>query len=380
MKIVQLKREVNSDFKYISEPHKLKSPLVLVFGSRLILEDGTIFDKVKAFFPDGHLVFGSTAGTITSNTVEDTSVVITAIEFERSTFIVEKSSILSKTNKTKDSVNLGKELISKFPTKNLKHIFIVSEGSFINGSQLTIGLNSVAINNLRITGALCGDASRFKKTIASYNEAPKEGEVIAIGFYGDDLEVTSASNGGWIPFGPTRKVTKSKDNILYQIDHKPALDLYKRYLGEKARELPAAALLFPLSVKVKNSKHSIVRTILSINEENSTMLLAGDIPEGASVQLMMTNVDQILSASESATLKANSLRKNNPELAIIVSCIGRKLVLDQRVEEEIEEVHSVVGGTTFISGLYSYGEIAPSDNETDCQLHNQTFAVTLISE
>ncbi|MEN8836261.1 MAG: FIST N-terminal domain-containing protein [Polaribacter sp.] len=380
MKIVQLKKEVNSDFKYISEPQNLKFPLVLVFGSRLILENETIFYKVKSLFPDGHIVFGSTAGTITSKTVDDTSVVITAIEFERSTFIVKKSTVLSPTKNIVNSINVGRELISKFPTQNLKHIFIVSEGSFINGSQLTVGLNSVPINNLRITGALCGDASRFEKTLCSYNEAPKEGEVIAIGFYGDRLEVTSASNGGWIPFGPTRKVTKSKENILYQIDDKPALDLYKKYLGDKSKELPAAALLFPLSVTVKNSKKPVTRTILSIDEKNSTMLLAGEIPEGSSVQLMMTNVDQILSASESATQKAINQRKNNPELAILVSCIGRKLVLDQRVEEEVEEVQSVVGNTTFISGLYSYGEIAPFDDENECQLHNQTIAVTLISE
>lgn len=380
MKIVQLKREFNSSFKYITPPRTLKSPLVLVFGSRFILENASIYDKVKALFSDGHLVFGSSAGNITSNSVDDESVVITAIEFEKSSFIVKKTNVFLDDNKTIDSVKIGKDLISTFPKNKLKHVFIVSEGSFINGSQLTIGLNDTSKKDYKITGALCGDSARFKKTLSSYNEAPKEGEIIAIGFYGDQLEVTSASQGGWIPFGLSRTVTQSENNILYQIDDKPALNLYKNYLGEKSKELPAAALLFPLSVTLKNSKKSIVRTILSIDEKNNSLVLAGDIPEGSKVQLMMTSKDQLLNASELAAQRAINKRKNNPELAILISCIGRKLVLDQRVEEEVEEVQLVVGNTTFISGFYSYGEIAPFEGETDCQLHNQTIAVTLISE
>jgi hypothetical protein len=95
---------------------------------------------------------------------------------------------------------------------------------------------------------------------------------------------------------------------------------------------------------------------------------------------MITNVDSIVNAAEIAAINALKNRKNKPTLAIIVSCIGRKLVLDQRVEEEIEEVIEVFNGNTTICGFYSYGEIAPFDDDTNCQLHNQTIAITLISE
>ena len=110
------------------------------------------------------------------------------------------------------------------------------------------------------------------------------------------------------------------------------------------------------------------------------MILAGDIPENSKVQLMMTNIDNIANASEKAAKQALSTRQNEPELALLVSCIGRKLVLDQRVEEEIEEVVDVLGKSTTICGLYSYGEIAPFHGEKNCKLHNQTMTVTLISE
>ena len=177
---------------------------------------------------------------------------------------------------------------------------------------------------------MCGDSERFEKTLAAYNENPKQGEIVAIGFYSETLEVTFSIYGGWTPFGPERIVTKSEGNVMFELDNQPALDLYKKYLGDKAKDLPAAALLYPLNVKSKEEKQNIVRSILNIDEEKNAMILAGDIPEGSIVQLMMTNVDNIANASERAARQALGLRKNKPELAMLVSCIGRKLVLDQR--------------------------------------------------
>ncbi|WP_339658555.1 FIST N-terminal domain-containing protein [uncultured Polaribacter sp.] len=379
MKTVQLKKCKNEPFKYLGEEIVLKEPLVLVFGNRFMLEDEDVFNEVRDIFKDGYLVFGSTSGSITSDAVDDECITITAIEFEKSKFVIKKTNVLNKGTEI-DSFNTGKQLIEQLPTEGLKYVFVISDGSFINGSQLTKGMNKATKDNIIITGALCGDGARFEKTVCSFNENPKEGEIVAIGFYGETLEVSFGTNGGWTPFGPERIVTKSKDNILYELDGKPALDLYKKYLGEKSKELPGAALLYPLKVITKDQRKSIVRTILNINEEDNSMILAGDIIEDSRVQLMMTNVDNIVNAAELGAIQALDLRKNKPEIAILVSCIGRKLVLDQRVEEEIEEVVEVVGNETTVCGFYSYGEIAPFKNEFNCHLHNQTMAVTLISE
>ena len=381
MKTVQLKKHKNTDWKYLSEKIDLIAPLVLVFGNRYLLEDKSIFEEIRTIFKNGHIVFGSACGDISSESIDDETITITAIEFEKSSFVIKTSNVLSAdaTNKI-DSFTIGKDLISQMPKEGLKHVFVLSEGSFINGSQLTRGMNAATDNNLLITGALCGDDARFEKTISSYNENPKPGEMVAIGLYGETLEVTFSINGGWTPFGPERVVTKSKGNVLYELDNLPALDLYKKYLGEKSKELPGAALLYPLNVKSEDGTNTIVRSILNIDEEENSMILAGDIVEDTKVQLMMTNVDNIVNAAEKAAINALEFRKKKPELAILVSCIGRKLVLDQRVEEEVEEVMEVVGDSTTITGLYSYGEIAPFIGESSCQLHNQTMTVTLISE
>jgi len=377
MKTVQLRKHKTTDWEYLSEAIALRKPLVLVFGNRYLLENDSIYSQLRDKFPDGHLVFGSTSGDITADFVDDEGITVTAIEFEKSHFEIKTSNVL---HTDLDSFKTGKDLVNQFSKEGLKHIFIISEGSFINGSQLTKGMNAATDEDLLITGGLCGDAARFEKTLASYNENPKPGEIVAIGFYGETFEASFAIHGGWTPFGPERIVTKSESNVLFELDNKPALDLYKKYLGDKSNELPGAALLYPLNVKSQDEKQSYVRTILNIDEEKNTMILAGDIPKNSKVQLMMTNVDNIANASELAARQALEKRKNKPQLALLVSCIGRKLILDQRVEEEIDEVVSVIGDDTTFCGFYSYGEIAPFNLEINCQLHNQTMTITLISE
>ena len=246
MKIVQLQKKLNEEWTYLGAQQNLHAPLVLVFGNRFELQKESVYSDIKGIFKDGHIVFGSTSGNITAHSVEDESIAITAIEFEKSSFSIKTTNVLN-IEKPRDSYTIGRELIEQFPKAHLKHVFILSEGSFVNGSQLTQGMNAAKGDNVTISGALCGDGSRFEKTLASYNENPKKGEVVAIGLYGESLEVSSAIDGGWTPFGPERIVTKSMDNVLYELDNQPALDLYKKYLGDKSVTLSSTII----SVKSK---------------------------------------------------------------------------------------------------------------------------------
>ena len=376
MKIVQAQYTQN-DWKYFQPKQKLNNPLVLVFAERCLLQQNKIIASIKKEFPYQHIIFGSTAGEIVGNQVYDNSVSVTAIEFEKSFFKISRANILAH---HQDSFELGKALFEQLPKENLQHIFIISEGSFVNGSALINGLEENNTQNIKISGGLCGDNERFEKTLVAYNETPKEGEVAIIGLYGDSLEVTASSCGGWMPFGSERTITKSKDNILYEIDGLPALDLYKKYLGEKALDLPHSALLFPLNIKAEGKYLPVVRTILNIDEDEKSMIFAGDIPEQSKVQLMMASVDAIVVGAGEAAKKAMQNRKNDPQIALLVSCIGRKLVMAQRTEEEVEEVLDIIGAQTLTTGFYSYGEIAPFQSQDSCELHNQTMTLTLISE
>ncbi len=376
MKTVQLQKKKAGNWEYLNEDIDLKNPLVLIFGNRFLLEESSIYKELRELFPTGHLVFGSSCGELVAGVVNNEHITVTAIEFEHATFEVKTINI---NDADKDSERAGAQVVNKLTREGLAHVFVISEGSSVNGSALTKGMQN-ALPHTLITGGLCGDDDRFEKTLASYNEAPKEGEIVVIGFYGESFEVSFSIYGGWTPFGPERLVTRSKGNILYEIDGKPALDLYKTYLGDKAKDLPGAALIYPLNVKTKENKQSLVRTILNIDEKQNSMILAGDVPEQATVQLMMTNMDSIAAASETAAIRAMEGRGHKPQLALLISCIGRKLVLNQRIEEEVEEVMDVIGNDVVICGMYSYGEIAPFYGERSTKLHNQTMTITLISE
>ncbi len=376
MKIQQKKWTAQAGWQSLKGEHDtLSNSLVFAFGDRNLLADS--YDKIQPFYPDGHVVICSTSGEILGDEVLDHSIVTTAIEFEKTELKVGYINIKDFEN----SYDAGQSLSSTIPHDNLSHVIVISDGGLVNGSELVKGLNNSLPENVVTTGGMAGDAARFEKTLVGYNGNPEQGNIVLIGLYGDDIKVGFGSYGGWDPFGPKRKVTKSVANELFELDGKSALELYKRYLGDRAKELPGSALFFPLSIQLTPDAKPLVRTILSIDEEKQSMVFAGDLPEGATVRLMKSNFDKLVDgAYEAANSSKDNWTGNKPELALLISCVGRKLVLDQRIEEEIESVHEVIGADIPTTGFYSYGEIAPFADEMFCGLHNQTMTITLLGE
>jgi len=351
--------------------------LVLVFGDRALIEEKDIAERFKRGFPHANVVFCSTAGEILNNEVYDNTLAVTAIEFEKT----EVKSNLINIESFKDSYSAGKHLVESLQQGNLRHIIVLADGQLVNGSELVRGMNDVVSDKVSISGGLAGDGPRFQKTLVGLNSNIVAGNLVAIGLYGENLIVGHGSNGGWDSFGPFRKVTKSKSNILYELEGKSALDLYKQYLGDLAAGLPGTALLFPLSVKLEDDSEPFVRTVLSVNETDHSMTFAGDIPEGSFARLMKANFDRLIDAASGAAANTFTPFKGmQPELAILISCVGRKLVLDQRVDEEVESVRSILGDNTKMTGFYSYGEISPLMKSPKCELHNQTMTITAFSE
>ncbi len=352
--------------------------LILAFGHRQLIENSNAIDLLKQKFPQAQLIGCSTAGEIENEQVHNGTICATAIQFEKSNVVSHHLHI----KHTDDSYAAGHKIVTAFNHNNLRHIFVLTDGLAVNGSQLVQGMQESLPDGVTITGGLAADGPDFEKTLVfTHNTNPDTNIIAAIGFYGDNLQLGYASMGGWDNFGIERLVTKAKNNVLYELDGQPALDLYKSFLGEQAKELPAAGLLFPLSIQAKSSKPPIVRTILGINEEEKTMTFAGDIPQGARVQLMRSNVDKLINGSLGAAKKSiEGWQGIPPQLAIFISCIGRKLVLKQMAEEEVETAKNQIEKTATVTGFYSYGEISPFEKNTKCELHNQTMTITLISE
>ena len=306
--------------------------------------------------------------------VLDDSISLVAIQFSSTQIMTSDVNI----DDHDSSFKAGVHLIDSLPKDDLKLVFVLSDGGKVNGSELVKGMNSVKSEEVLITGGLAGDGTRFEKTFVGLNGIPQVGKIVAIGFYGDKLQLSHGSIGGWESFGLKRTITKSKENVLYKIDNENALDLYKSYLGKYADELPGSALLFPLSIKL-NEEQSIVRTILSIDEKNQSMTFAGDLPEGSQVRFMKANFDRLIDAASDAASNCLEMN-NNPKLALLISCVGRKIILGNRIDEEVEAVSEVFGRNTTLTGFYSYGEISPLKPMENCELHNQTMTITCINE
>jgi hypothetical protein len=354
-----------------------KAQLVLAFGDPALVTDAGLFSHIRGLFPAAAIVSSSTAGEILQENVFDNSLVVTAIQFEKTKIRCRLSNIRQQDS----SYATGMHLMKALQADDLLAVFIISDGTHINGSELVAGFSENNPNGIPVTGGLAGDGARFTRTFAGLDQVPEEGNVVAVGFYGNNLTVGHGSFGGWDEFGPERTITRSNKNSLYEIDGRNALDLYKEYLGPYKEELPGSALLFPLSIREPGSTEHLVRTILRIDEQERSMLFAGNLPEGSKVRLMKANFDRLINGSSMAAKNSFGAGKNgSPELALLVSCVGRKLILQERTDEEVQAVKQIFGDSTSLAGFYSYGEISPFNPNTRCELHNQTMTITTFSE
>lgn len=372
---------VNHIWKNLPEPKDWneESVLILCFSSPNLLGSPQPFKELNNKFNRATIVGCSTSGEILDNQVKDNSIVLTFIKFESSHFKVS----IHPLSETIHSYNVGKNIAKDLLTPDLKGLLIFSEGLNANGSQIVMGLNELIPSHIPIGGGLAGDSTNFKNTFIINNGEIRMNYLAAVGFYGEALKIHSGSKGGWDIFGPERKITASKGNILFELDGKPALDLYKEYLGDKANELPASGLLFPLQITSPEDENiKLVRTILNIDESNKSLIFAGDVNQGWTAQLMRADFDRIIDASGSIyeQLVKSSSKNLDPQLIIAVSCVGRRLVLGERCEEELEALTDLVPIDSKISGFYSYGEISPISQGRHCDLHNQTMTLFILNE
>jgi hypothetical protein len=321
----------------------------------------------------------STGGQIYAGDVSDGTVAAVVMQFAKTQIAVVDQCVASGTTAYDAGQNIGTSL----SRPDLKSIFVLSDGLMINGSRLVAGILAGAGSHITLVGGLAGDGADFQTTLVGANDVPSSGRIAAIGFYGSAVSIGHGCAGGWDEFGPKRQVTKSIGNVLFELDGKPALDLYERYLGDEAAGLPSTGLLYPLLINdPANTAHSIMRTILAVDPEKRSMTFAGDVPIGWSAQLMRGHFDRLADGASEAARQA-SVQPNDTDsdvAAIMVSCIGRRLLMGQSVIDEIAAADARFGSNVRSVGFYSYGEISPHAVSGMCELHNQTMTITTIKE
>jgi len=372
---VKVQTGLYSDNQWQLDETAISADIVFVFGDRVAIQAPELFTGLKSLYPSAEIVGCSSSGNVLGEEVSESAAVCSAVKFERGR--VNISVVDLAVDQSISSVS--SQLIENLPSaKDLKHIFVLSDGLNVNGTELAAGMSMSS--SVPVTGGLSGDGTDFHETSVIANAPGMTNRLVAVGFYGDALTIRSGCCGGWSSFGAERTITKSKDNVLYEIDGEPALDLYKTYLGEYAEGLPGSGLRFPLSIKANDEDEEVIRTLLAVDEDSKSITFAGNVPEGYSAKLMKTQLDDLIDASGTAA-ESIELANEQTSLGLVVSCVGRRIVLNQLVDEELEAVQETLGGQMQLVGFYSYGEIAPfSGKEVACSLHNQTMTLTTIFE
>ncbi len=352
-----------------------QNTIVIVFGS-INLEK--IYNGLKDLFNiyrDSTIIGCSSGGEIYGSEVYDDTISVAVSYFEKSSF-----KLISREAKEDESFEIGQSISSELEVEDLKSIFILSNVLGVNGSELMRGVNISIAESCAVSGGLAGDGVEFNKTWLLVDNNLVDNYVCVVGFYGKDLHVNYGCKCGWRRFGIDRKVTHSVDNVLYTLDNKPALELYKRYLGEYASSLPASALYFPLMIHSDGKKEAKFRAIKAIDEQNNSIVLAGSIPQNSIVSFAIANFDEIISSAEEAAMQLKDGYDNQEALCLGISCVARRVVLKQQTEDELEVVVDTLGKNVSMVGFYSFGEFSRSKNDGCCDFHNQTMALSLMYE
>lgn len=352
--------------------------LILVFGAPAYFETPILASRLATLFPGVPVAGCSTAGEITSGGVEENSCIVTALRFNHTGVQIVMTDLASM----EDSHAAGERLARQLDQSGLKSVMVFGQGVQINGSALIGGMVSILGQTLPITGGLAGDNGAFERTWVIHRGGASSNAIVAVGFSGEHFHFAHGSFGGWQPFGPARKVTRCAGNILYELDGERALDIYKRYLGDHAKDLPSSGLLFPFAMLSENRDAiGLIRTILGVDEEAGSLIFAGEIVTDGLLQLMHASTNSLVDGAEAAARAVAAMRnQTSGGIAILVSCVGRKLVMGDRIDEEVDTVAEVLGREITLTGFYSYGEISPFAPGMDCKLHNQTMTITSLSE
>jgi hypothetical protein len=355
--------------------------IVFAFGHTRFFEASHLETLKERWFPSAHLIGCSTAGEICEAGVSTGTLAFTAVRFDKPIQTRIGWTEIHNGDTEAAARRLAAELSGPGLSPELSNVLVFAPGIDVDASSFIRELKAKLGERVCITGGLAGDGDIFRRSYCLGNHRVSDRGVVALGFYGSGIVVRHGCYGGWQPFGVVRRVTKRQGNLLLELDGQPALEVYRRYLGVLAQNLPAAGLQFPFAiVNDRHQEGGLIRSIIGIDEDRGGLIFAGDIPSDCHLRLMQADADALIHGAKLAAEGAAGSSAPHPALALLVSCVGRRLVMASRVDEEVEAVATVFGRHTALAGFYSFGEISPLLTSADCCLHNQTMTITTLAE
>lgn len=366
------------------------STLVLVLAGPAVPGADVPVADLLAAYPRSGVLGCSTAGVVAGDTLVDEEVLVTVLVFARTRVVLEHVPLDAATS-LRAGTGLGERL--RAHGDDLAAVLVLAHGTDVVGNALAEGLSRGTGGQVPVFGGMsaglpepgghlppCWVLAGGEVHGGAGGGADRAGVVAGVGLYGEHVGLSTGTGSGWADLGPRRRVTRSEGATLHELDGKPALALYRRYLGEEARGLPVAGLRFPLAIRRTGEEGApVVRSVLDVDDDTDTILLTGDVPQGCTAQLLHQDSEALADAAERAARDAAATAGVPAGLALVVTCLGRRLALGSRTEDELESVVAGLPAGTPALGFYTYGELAPTSARS-CDLHNETLTVAVLGE
>ena len=360
-------------FQY-SNNDDFEPDVVFYFFDKAIYPEIDCYKLLQKEFPKSVLFGCSTSAPLLEDDIYIGSMTGVAVKFDKTVIKATEVSCKEREN----SFQAGQEVARNLAGDNLKHVFVITDGMTVNGDTFAQGVNSQLPDTVCVSGGLASESVGFGETLTGVNRAPVSGNICALGFYGDHIEISTSAEGGWDKFGLERRITKSEGAFLYELDDKSALEIYKEYVGSDLSNLASHSLLFPLGLRQKDSDEVFVRTVDAIDQDTGALRFTGEVSEGHLAQFMKGDFKNLVAGAAQSAQEALKGLGGRADLALAVSCFGRQLLMGEQISDELEVVKEVLEDVPVV-GFYSNGELSYSQQHK-CVLHNETMTITLFRE
>lgn len=369
-----------------------RTPQVLMVFGAMRFDHRDLLKGVMSIFGTVPIVGGTTAGEISTAGYSTGSVVVMAIASDYLQFVPGIGHNMSSDERA-CAVYMASDILSKGSFGQEAALLVFPNGMGGDGLRVLDGLHSVLGPGFEILGGYLGDDERFQSTFQYYNGMVYRDAIVGLMIYYrmDCVRTGIGVRSGFESIGNSFVCTASEGNIVREFDHVRALDLYKDFLGEeRSARLPGVCLEYPFGLidpelSTDGSDMFQLRCGLSVDHAKGTISLAASIPSGSSVTLTTASRGDIIQGARMAAEQALAgLSGAIPRLVVMFSCVGRKLVLGRRIQEEVAAIKECFGEKVPLIGFYTYGEIGPVNKMKPgydiAKFHNETVVLWVIGE
>lgn len=327
------------------------------------------------------LIGCSSAGEIVDENIYEKKISVLIMDINKSYYNLLYKEIREETNYNSLQI-LGTEIVDVYENPA---VLLFTGGMTLDGDEVVNQIKKAKKSDYPIYGGMAGDDLTFEHTFSFTNNWITKKGVVALVINNDKVKVQGKCVSGWEGMGTKHQITKSKGNILYEIDGKPALEVYKNYFHfhthfkkevlENNDFFESITGQYPLIIN-RSDDYTIMRSPLVSDFKNDAIVLAGSVIEGEFFQFGIAPDFELL---EKTTESFKNLKKEMPKIdaALMINCKGRHTALGPEIIEEIEAIHKLWQAPTV--GFFSYGEIGNATNGT-CEFHNVTCTLATLTE